>query len=286
MMINCSKCGRQLGVNDRFCPDCGERVVLPANEGSSRPNGGPSQKRQSQPAGGTNAQRQSQPAGGTNAGQSSVRYVYVDKKTGKITDSPNSKKGADGCLSFLGVALVAVAVVIAMVAGAVLISSQFSGRSGFSSEDEWSFTEESDQMISSQEVSSSVSSVEPVSSEVVSSEPVSSEETIPEELLAVNLQKKIKGKWRTDVPYKNMTLPGTFEFDGKAKCKFTITAFLFSKKFSGTYQIRDGGECELTLDGIDEYLDDDTMTGDLSFITDDKIEFTVGDTVWKLNRVE
>ena len=144
MMINCSKCGRQLGVNDRFCPDCGERVVLPANEGSSRPNGGPSQK------------RQSQPAGGTNAGQSSVRYVYVDKKTGKITDSPNSKKGADGCLSFLGVALVAVAVVIAMVAGAVLISSQFSGRSGFSSEDEWSFTEESDQMISSQEVSSSV----------------------------------------------------------------------------------------------------------------------------------
>ena len=42
----------------------------------------------------------------------------------------------------------------------------------------------------------------------------------------------------------------------------------------------------LILDGVEEYLEDDTMTGQLKFVTNDKIEFTVDNTVWKLNRVE
>ena len=100
------------------------------------------------------------------------------------------------------------------------------------------------------------------------------------------MQKKIKGKWKTDIPYKSMSLPGTFEFDGEGKCKCSVSAFLFSKKFNGTYTIKDGGECKLKLEGIDEYLGDNTMVGQLRFVTDDKIEFTVEDTVWKLTRVK
>ena len=100
------------------------------------------------------------------------------------------------------------------------------------------------------------------------------------------MNEKIKGKWKTDVPYKNMSLPATFEFDGRGNVKCTIKAFLFSKKFEGTYKINDGGKCTLTLEGMKEYLEDDTMVGDLRFVTDDKMEFTVENTVWKLNRTE
>ena len=186
-----------------------------------------------------------------------------------------------------------IALVFVMVSGTVLLSNYLSDDTGIVNQDDpWEFpsqevsTAEPVSETSSEPVSSEIVSSESVSSEIVSSESVSSEPSVEEELTARYLNKKIKGKWKTDIPYKNMSLPGTFEFDGKGKVKCTIKAFLFSKKFDGSYTIKDGGRCTLTLDGLEEYFEDDTMVGDLKFVTDDKIEFTVDNTVWKLNRVE
>ena len=222
------------------------------------------------------------------ADSNAVQYVYVDKKTGRITQDPRVTTRSEGCFQFFGIALAAVAVVILMVVGALAISGAFDKKSGRSGDYEmWEVFSE-DEVSSVAAVSSEDLSDEPDSSDPVSSEAeeVSSEPAVPEDLLAKNLQKRIKGQWRTEVPYKSMNLPGTFEFDGKSKCKCTIKAFLFSKKFEGEYKIKDGGECELYLEGLDEYSENDMMTGQLKFINDNKIEFTVGDTVWKLNRVE
>ena len=170
-----------------------------------------------------------------------------------------------------------------MVSGTVLLTNYLSD-SPDDSDDEI-VTVSSQAEINSIEESSLVNS-DPVSSEIVSSDPVSSESSVPEELTASVLNKKIKGKWRTDIPYKNMNLPGVFEFDGKGKAKCTIKAFLFSKKFTGTYVIKDGGRCTFKLEGLEEYFDDDTLVGDLRFVTDDQMEFTVDETVWKLKRTE
>ena len=271
-MIQCSKCGRELGINDRFCPDCGEKLILPENGGSSRPKSASDSRKPAgqtgnsrQAAGQTATQNSRQPAGQTanqnsrqaagqtatqnsrqpagQTGENAVRYVYVDKKTGKIMGSPHSTKGADGCLSFLGIAIAAVVIVMVMVVGSMLIAGNVLGRSGSSDDDDWLYVFQSESEPVSEDTASETRRTEPVSSDeassqVTSSEPVSSVQKIPDELLAKNLQKKIKGKWRTDVPYKNMNLPGTFEFDGKGKCKFTVSAFLFSKKFDGRYTIR------------------------------------------------
>lgn len=273
-MIYCSKCGRKLEAKDKFCPGCGEMVNKTSTGGNHAAAGGsiPHQAdvRRTEPQ---------KPDG------NSVQYVYVSKKTGKITHNPHVKTSSEGCLQYFGVALAAVALVIVMVAGSVVLAGYLSEKSGNSDRDKAS-DHYSESELSSAGVSSEVNQGQPVSSEAVSSQEVSSGPEIPEELTAPYLQNKIKGKWRTDVPYKTMTLPGTFEFDGKGKCKCNIKAFLFSKKFEGTYSIKDGGECRLTLDGMKEYLEDDTMVGQLKFITDDKIEFTVDNTVWKLNRVE
>ncbi len=276
VMTHCTKCGRALGDKDKFCPKCGEKVNRKAGIAAEKQSPGAAQSQNS-------TQRPAEPVV---ADPNSVQYVYVSKKTGRITRNPHVKTRSEGCFQFFGIALAAVALVILMVAGSVFLSGYLSEGMGVteSGEDYPSFTS-ADTEISSWSRPEEVSS-QPVSSETVSSAPVSSEPTIPEEQTAKYMQKKITGKWSTDIPYKNMKLPGTFEFDGKGKCKCTIRAFLFSKKFDGTYKIKDGGECSLTLNGLEEYFDDDTMVGTLKFVTDDQIEFTVSDTVWKLNRVE
>lgn len=271
-MLYCSKCGRKLGVNDQFCPACGEKNV----SGASRPT---RRAADPEPAGGSAARPVQQEK--QTADPNAVQYVYVNKKTGRITGSPRVKTNSEGCLQYFAIAFAAVALVLFMVAASAALTLYLSGDSDARDDRSGPREVESLTEASSLPVSSETSSYEPVSSEEVSSEP-----QIPEELTAQYMQKKIKGKWKTDVPYKSMSLPGTFEFDGKGKCRCSIKAFLFSKKFEGTYTIRDGGECRLTLDGMSEYTDDDTMTGDLRFITDNAMEFTVEDTVWKLTRVE
>ena len=273
-MRYCSKCGRKLDAKEKFCPGCGEKVNK-TSTGGNHPA----------PGGSAPVQSNVYPAEPQKPDGNSVQYVYVNKKNGRITRSPHVKTSSEGCLQYLGVALAAVALVIVMVAGSVALAGYLSGKSSYGNNVN-AFDFDNGSEPSSIQDAPEVSSEEPVSSQPVSSQEVSSEPAIPEELTAKYLQSRIKGKWRTDVPYKSMSLPGTFEFDGKGKCKCTIKAFLFSKKFEGTYTIKDGGECRLTLDGMDEYLDDDTMVGQLQFITDDKFEFTVDNTVWKLNRVE
>lgn len=281
-MIHCTKCGRTLDDKDKFCPGCGEKVTGKHKE-SGAAKGQYSHQRQSAQYGQTSPKS-------PDAAPNQVQYVYVNKKTGKITQNPGVKTSSEGCIQYVGVAFAAVALVIVMAACSVILSGYLSENSGIVSDEDRYYGEASEienvpEVVSS-EISSEPVSSEPVSSEPVSSEPVSSEPAISEELTAKYMQKKIKGKWRTDVPYKNMSLPGTFEFDGKGNCQCTIKAFLFSKKFEGDYTIKDGGECRLTLKGLEEYFDDDTMIGNLRFVTDDKMEFTVSDTVWKLNRVE
>lgn len=273
-MIICSKCGRKLGDNDVFCPSCGQRLTRNTEGGSAAR------------AAGNTAQNHAQHAESRKADPNSVQYVYVNKKTGKITNNPHVKTGSEGCLQYVLIAFVAVAVVIIMVAGSVLLTDYLSDNhaGSFMDDEEMPDVTSQSEVSSWEEVSSEVSS-ESVSSQV-SSQEVSSEPSIPEEQTAKYLNRKIKGKWETDVPYKNMSLPGTFEFDGKGHVICTIKAFLFSKKFDGTYQIMDGGRCTLTVNGLDEYTDDDTMVGNLVFVNDNKLEFTVDDTVWKLNRLE
>ena len=281
-MLYCSKCGRKLEEKDVFCPGCGNRTHKTSSNGNA-----------AQPGGNTQADKKDNTTKTQQVDPSKVQYVYVNKKTGKITNNPHVKTKSEGCMQYVAIAFAAIALVFVMVSGTVLLSNYLSDDSGIVNQDDpWEFpsqevsTAEPVSETSSEPVSSEIVSSESVSSEIVSSESVSSEPSVEEELTARYLNKKIKGKWKTDIPYKNMSLPGTFEFDGKGKVKCTIKAFLFSKKFDGSYTIKDGGRCSLTLDGLEEYFEDDTMVGDLKFVTDDKIEFTVDNTVWKLNRVE
>ena len=282
-MRYCSKCGRKLSDDDAFCPGCGNRMNRKShtNAPSHPTEKKTDQRKVTQPS--TDHHTDNHRIKPEQADPNAVQYVYVNKKTGKITNNPNVKTKSEGCLQYVGIAFASVALVIVMVSGTVLLTNYLSD-SPVDSDDEI-VTVSSQAEISSMEESSYVSS-DPVSFELVSSEPVSSESTESDELSASELNKKIKGKWRTDIPYKNMNLPGIFEFDGKGKAKCTIKAFLFSKKFTGTYVIKDGGRCTLKLDGLEEYFDDDTLVGDLRFVTDDQIEFTVDETVWKLKRTE
>ena len=268
-MLYCSKCGRKLDHNEVFCPGCGNRI--------SKPNS-------AQSGVDSNSNKNVNPPKPQQVDPNSVQYVYVNKKTGKITNNPHVKTKSEGCLQYFVIAFAAVALVIIMVSGSVFLTNYLSERSDLVDEDDWPEVP-SQTEVSSWETASEASS-EPVSSEIVSSEPVSSAPAIPDELTAKYMNEKIKGKWSTEVPYKSMSLPGVFEFDGKGKAKCIIKAFLFSKTFEGTYRIKDGGNCTLTLNGIKEYIDDDTMVGDLRFVNDNKMEFTVEETVWKLNRME
>ena len=292
-MRYCSKCGRKLSDNEAFCPGCGNRMNKKTNTANS--------SKQAEKKEAESYVTQTKPE---SADANSVQYVYVNKKTGKITSNPQVKTKSEGCLQFVGIAIAAIALILIMVSGTVLLTNYFSEDARLTDDDDSWFissldhvtsmeesSEVSSDPVSSESVSSEIVSSEIVSSEIVSSEPVSSESvssasSVSEELTAKYMNKKIKGKWRTDVPYKNMSLPGIFEFDGKGKAKCTIKAFLFSKNFSGTYKIKDGGKCILTLDGLEEYFDGDTLEGNLRFVTDDQIEFTVEDTVWKLTRTE
>lgn len=272
-MRYCSKCGRKLEDNDLFCAGCGNRVNKKNNMSNNSNTSVKDEK-----------VKNTQQPEIKHPDPNSVQYVYVNKKTGKIANNPHVKTKSEGCLQYAGIAFAAVALVILMVCGTVLLTNYLSDDyTIIDQEDEWNTS--SSAQVSSTEDESEVSSGT-VSSQTVSSETVSSEYSLPVELTAKYMNKKIKGKWKTDIPYKNMNLPGTFEFDGKGKVKCTIKAFLFSKKFEGTYTIKDGGKCTLTLEGLEEYFEDDTLNGDLRFVTDDKMEFTVEDTVWKLNRTE
>ena len=289
-MLYCEKCGRKLEENDRFCTGCGAKVNRAAGQGvppKQQQNVPPRQQNVPPRQQNVPPRQQNVPPQQQTGDYNSVQYVYVNRKTGRITHNPHVKTGSEGCVSIFAVALGAVAVVIAMVAGTVILTGYYSA--GSSRKDGYEAWEEySEPEVSSWETSSDINTGIVVSSDPVSSEEVSSqtEPEVPEELLAKNMQKRIKGSWRTDVPYKSMNLPGTFEFDGKGKCKCIIKALLFSKKFEGHYTIQDGGKCMIFLDGLQEYSDNDTMEGQLRFINDNKMEFTVENTVWKLNRVE
>ncbi|MBQ5561043.1 MAG: zinc-ribbon domain-containing protein [Lachnospiraceae bacterium] len=280
-MIYCSKCGRKLEETVKYCPGCGNRISTIPDSGNG------SSVRQAPFAGDKSQQNNFNYRQAQKADPNSLKYVYVNKKTGKITNNPHVKTGSEGCLQYIVIAFSAVALVILMVVGAVFLTDYFSLNSNqHVVPDEKKSDVTSDNEAETLDNSSDTSS-ELVSSEIISSQSeVSSEAGIPEEMTAKYMNEKIIGKWRTDVPYKNMNLPGVFEFDGKGKAKCTVKAFLFSKKFEGTYKISDGGKCVLKLDGIEEYFENDTMTGNLKFITDDSMEFTVDNTVWKLNRTE
>lgn len=253
----CQKCGSELAEDDKFCHKCGQKadqVPTAANphQPAAHPNVPPQQQTQT---------------------ETPVRYVQVDTKTGKIAQNSGQKSGSESMMQGLTIAFVAIAVVIVMVAGSMFIAGHLS------------------ENITSGEDSPAASEI-PVSDEDLSeAEPVSSEEevssAVPEELQASYLKSKVKGKWSTQLPYKNMSLPVTFTFDDAGKCSCVIKALFITKQFDGTYTINDGGACTITLNGLEEYMSDgNTLTGKMEFISDDKINFTAGNEIWILNRVE
>lgn len=261
------------------------------------------------------------PSGAYDAGAApGVQYVYVDPATGRVAKTPPRSRGKSGSETFMQwmtVAFIAVGMVILMVAASLFISGCMV-RSVFtdnvvsdpmqdflsssrpdaavssrmpvvtSDPDEhmWGDDASSDEADASEDVSSvsgTVSSAPRVTSRTtVSSRPVSS---VPETQRASYLKKYVKGSWTTEIPYKAMSLPATFRFDGKGKCSCELKALFITKKFEGTYTVKDGGKCTITLEGLDDYVEEgNTLEGDLEVVRDDQMKFTVGDTVWILNR--
>lgn len=246
----CQNCGNEVADEDKFCHKCGKKIEEAQAAGVPPKAPPPS----------------APPA------QNSVRYVQVDTKTGKIAQNPNTKSGSESMMQGMTIAFVAIAVVIVMVAGSMFISGHMS-KNVTSNED-------------------AVESEIPVSSEVASEEePVSSEEevvsSVPEELQASYLKSKIKGKWSTQLPYKSMSLPVTFTFEDGGKCSCVIKALFITKQFDGNYDIKDGGACTITLNGLEEYMSEgNTLIGHMEFISDNKINFTAGNEIWILNKTE
>ena len=310
----CNQCGGKVDSKDKFCPNCGRPVMPPSAGGHPQA----SANQPPQPPKGAYANQASQPTAQTagspkrNAARSSgvsapnettgnVRYVYVDPQTGKIASPPHGKSRSESFMQWMTIAFIAIGLVIVMVAGSMFIS-EYMVKSVFSDNvvsgpiEDFVTSWEGQQSVSSQE-ELTVSSDEddeadeeeiPSSDIAVSSEAVvvsSQESTVPEKLRAEYIQSHLKGKWTTDIPYKSMSLPATFVFDGKGKCSCEMKALFITKKFDGTYTVKDGGQCAITLNGLEDYVaDGNTMEGQIEIVKEDKINFTVGDIVWELNK--
>lgn len=266
----CYNCGYKVSKGDNFCQNCGAKVIDPSAVTANKNLTSPKTKES------ISQKKEIQNDKKENSG-ASVRYVYVDKNTGKIADNPAVKSGTESVAKWMTVIFIIIAVIIVMISGSMFISghmlkSVFYGNAGTSSD-------------TAAEISSSYNiSSDPVTSNSVSSSEVSS---IPPELLAENIKSKIKGEWYSDIPYKSMTIPATFSFDDNGKCRCSLKALFISKNFEGSYTVNDGGRCSVTLMGLEEYVGgSNTMVGDVKFISDDLMTFTVGDTVWSLNRVQ
>ena len=317
-MMFCKKCGAKLGSKDKFCPNCGSPIMASpaggrpqaaqppqgayANQGAQPPQGGYANQGAQPPQGGyanqafrSAVQQNVPPTRSSAASQASgnVRYVQVDPQTGKIASSPHGKSRSESFMQWMTIAFIAIGLVIVMVAGSMFISG-YMVKSVFADNvvsrpiDDF-VTSEEELQVSSEEEAEEISSETDFSSEAAgSSEEISSEaenKNVPEKLRASYIQSHLKGKWTTSIPYKSMSLPATLVFDGKGKCSCEMKALFITKKFDGTYTVKDGGRCAITLNGLDEYVSDgNTLEGDIEIVKDDKINFTVGDVVWELNR--
>ena len=306
----CNQCGEKVGNKDKFCPNCGRPVVTPSAGSHAQspqtprspytnqaPNAGQAPyanqaPQTSRPT--ANTARQNVPSGvpDPSQGAGNVRYVYVDPQTGKIATPPHGKSRSESFMQWMTIAFIAIGLVIVMVAGSMFISgymvkSVFADNVVSAPMDDF-LTSEDEQTVSSQEedVVSSEDEIEVDSEADVSSElVVSSEPAVPENLRASYIQSHLKGKWTTSIPYKSMSLPATFVFDGKGKCSCEMKALFITKKFDGTYTVKDGGRCAITLNGLEEYVSDgNTMEGKIEIVRDNKINFTVGNVVWELNK--
>lgn len=271
-MKYCPQCGCQSADENSFCHRCGTKLASqpPQPSGSGKAQGGQPQAGSYYPP----------PPKEPSAAGDTVRYVQIDTKTGKLADVSRSRKkrGSGAFLQGMIIALTAIAVVIIMVAGSLFLSGQLNEKAEAGR----------DYFISSLPPVSS----EPLpdtSSEVSSEEPVVSsreENAVPEELRAETLRRRLKGSWSTRLPYKSMQLPVTFTFDDKGNCSCVIKALFVAKKFEGTYTMKDGGDCSITLTGMDEYMKEgDTLAGTVKFLSDDRFTFTFGNEMLTLDRV-
>ncbi len=214
-----------------------------------------------------------------------VKHVYYDKD-GKPMKNPNNKSNTEALMQSMTVVFIAIALIIVTIAGSMFISGNlfedtFSDKAFAPSV---SSTVSEDNTITSSEQPSDPTVSANANASEVSSDEVSS---IPEELLAVNFRQKIVGEWKTELPYKNLSMPATFNFDAEGKCTCVIKALFISQKFDGSYTVEDGGRCSITLSGIEEYMNgSNTILGNVKFISDNELKFTADDgTVWNLKRV-
>lgn len=333
----CHKCGHEVADDGVFCPQCGEKIVKTKKFTSHRErvNQPPSANAQATsanvpptgtwqpgappsgyvPNGAGHVNGSAPPAGGqpqmpvyaseapsAQNSQNTVKYVYVDQTTGRITKKPGVKSGSELFMQWMTIAFIAIGLVIVMIAGSMFISGYvvqnvFSGNVDAKAAEEFFLSSDaaSEELpvvsdTPSDNPSIDVASEEDppeISSEISSDVSSAAPSSVAPEMRADVMQKKIKGTWSTQIPYKAMSLPATFVFDGSGKCSCVLKAMFISKKFDGTYTIRDGGKCSITLLGLEDYVSDgNTMVGDLEFVSDNQMNFTVGDTIWILNRVE
>lgn len=260
----CRNCKHEITDDDKFCHNCGKRIDEAQSEtGADKQN-------QNNVAARPNADKSANAA--PQQSENTVRYVQVDTRTGKIVKNSNVKSNSDSMMQGLTIAFAAIAVVIVMVAGSMFISGHM--KKNITAGDD-----------------KNAESSTAVSSEVANDEgAVSSEEdvnTVPTELQADYLKGKIKGKWSANLPYKSMSLPVTFTFDDAGNCSCVIKALFITKQFDGNYTVKDGGDCTISLNGLEEYMSQgNSITGSIEFVSDDKVNFTVGNDMLILNRVE
>lgn len=267
----CYKCKHKISDGDKFCQNCGTKIVKPKRFNSVKKSENMSNPLPKQKLPNKTVQADKQ----ANA-EASVKYIYVDKKTGKVTKNPTAKSSSESVAQWMTIVFIIFAVIIVMIAGSMFISG-YMVKSILSDNVEIS-SDMNDELSNSYNSQS-----EPVSS----NDETSNISSVPPELLAENIQSKIKGTWSTDIPYKSMTIPATFVFDGNEKCSCSLKALFISKTFEGSYSVSDGGRCYITLNGLEEYAGGkNTMVGNVEFTSDDSMTFTVDSTVWQLNRVQ
>lgn len=291
MSIFCSNCGHRLELNDAFCPNCGMKRRDSVEPNTSQQNVIYQQ----------------------NYTQSKIEepydidndYVEFTNTTSKI--NPNIKTRTEIVIQGLTIGCIVISAVLAMLALAMVISENvvkgvFSDgidvyySEGVSSQ---SFFAEVD--TSSDEVewtgsttaadNENVSVYTTVTTKLPSRETTSSTTkrvtttTIAKEMQASYLKQKIAGKWTTNLPYKTMKVPAVFTFDSNGKCSCVIKALFITKKFDGSYTVIDGGACSITLIGLEDYVGGtNTMSGNIKFLSDNKVNFVSGDTTWELVR--
>ena len=139
-MRYCSKCGRKLSDDDAFCPGCGNRMNRKShtNAPSHPTEKKTDQRKVTQPS--TDHHTDNHRIKPEQADPNAVQYVYVNKKTGKITNNPNVKTKSEGCLQYVGIAFASVALVIVMVSGTVLLTNYLSDSPVDSDDDRIIFT--------------------------------------------------------------------------------------------------------------------------------------------------